>query len=118
MRSEQSPFPLHWWGTGIDNVAERPDVGTYGRYKFALLPTLPFQMRGEFDWLTTGLKNAIERKDRKNHEYRPNPQLALKPKPAGTVLNLGVQRRSPTPGASARTPQGRPRANKIRKLWR
>jgi len=52
MRSEHSPFQPYWWGTGIDDVAERPNVGTYGRYKFSSLPPLPFQMRGDFDWLT------------------------------------------------------------------
>ncbi|HXJ56425.1 MAG TPA: hypothetical protein VNU68_07145, partial [Verrucomicrobiae bacterium] len=51
MRSEETLFPAYWWGTAIDDVAERPNVATYGRYGFEPLPPLPFQMLGEFDWL-------------------------------------------------------------------
>jgi hypothetical protein len=51
MEWDRSPFPCQWWGTSIDDVAERPRVGTYGRYKFAALPPLPFEMRGGFEWL-------------------------------------------------------------------
>ncbi|GEM_PF-2830614 len=52
MRADQSPFPAHWWGTEIKDVPDRPYVGTYGRYKFARLPRLPFEeLRGDFHWL-------------------------------------------------------------------
>jgi hypothetical protein len=52
MRPEQTPFPQHWWGTCIDDIAERPLVGTYGRYNTRPLPALPFKLSGKFDWLT------------------------------------------------------------------
>lgn len=55
MLPSQSPFPAHWWGThlipALDHV--RPDVGTYGRYEYDRLPPLPFQLRGDFEWLAT-----------------------------------------------------------------
>jgi hypothetical protein len=54
MQANASPFPPYWWGTslgvpGLESV--RPDLGTYGRYAFDLLPALPFVLRGTFDWL-------------------------------------------------------------------
>jgi hypothetical protein len=54
MSPAQSPFPLGWWGTALDNVGletQRPLVGTYGRYEFANLPQLPVQLDGNFGWL-------------------------------------------------------------------
>lgn len=54
MEREQSPFPAGWWGIALDNVGlqeQRPDVGTYGRYTYAGLPTLPVAFDGEFGWL-------------------------------------------------------------------
>jgi hypothetical protein len=54
MQPDKSPFPAYWWGTGLNDISlesVRPDVGTYGRYEFARLPSVPFQMRGDFDWL-------------------------------------------------------------------
>lgn len=54
MLSAESPFPCHWWGTSLENVGlddVRPNVGTYGQYKFDQLPSLPFEMRGDFAWL-------------------------------------------------------------------
>jgi len=54
MQPDESPFPTYWWGTSLENVgleSVRPRVGTYGRYEFAQLPPVPFQMRGELDWL-------------------------------------------------------------------
>src|SRR5262249_23903747 len=56
MLPKDSPFPCHWWGTSLANVGlgeVRPDVGTYGRYEFADLPPLPFELRGDFDWLAS-----------------------------------------------------------------
>src|SRR4029453_5881440 len=55
MLAAQSPFPCQWWGTtfaniGLDDVRPRV-VGSYGRYVFARLPPLPFEMRGVFAWL-------------------------------------------------------------------
>jgi hypothetical protein len=52
MPPEDSPFPCYWWdisleGLGLGTV--RPNVCTYGRYDFAKLPPLPFQMRGQLD---------------------------------------------------------------------
>ena len=55
MQPENSPFPCYWWGIGLETVGlegVRPDVGTYGRYDFKQLPSLPFEMRGKFDWLS------------------------------------------------------------------
>lgn len=49
MRADETPFPVGWWGQGLDDV--RPDVGTYGRYPHADLPPLPFEMRADFAWL-------------------------------------------------------------------
>jgi hypothetical protein len=49
MRVDETPFPAGWWGQGLDGV--RPDVGTYGRYSHQGLPSLPFEMRGDFGWL-------------------------------------------------------------------
>ncbi len=49
MRADETPFPVGWWGQGLDDV--RPDVGTYGRYPHRDLPPLPFDMRGDFAWL-------------------------------------------------------------------
>lgn len=54
MEAGDSAFPAYWWGTGLENVgleSVRPNVSTYGRYEFAQLPPVPFQMRGEFEWL-------------------------------------------------------------------
>jgi hypothetical protein len=54
MQSSESPFPCHWWGTGLEDAGledVRPYVGTYGRYEFNRLPPLPFKMRGDFAWL-------------------------------------------------------------------
>ena len=54
MRPDQSPFPAAWWGTDLENVGlakARPRVGTYGRYSFRNLPTLPLNLNGSFDWL-------------------------------------------------------------------
>jgi len=54
MHSADSPFPCHWWGTSLSNSGlneARPDVGTYGRYEFARLPGIPFDLRGDFTWL-------------------------------------------------------------------
>jgi hypothetical protein len=31
----------------------RPDVGTYGRYEFDRLPPVPFEIRGDFNWLAS-----------------------------------------------------------------
>jgi hypothetical protein len=54
MLPSESPFPCHWWGTGLEDAGlgdVRPDVGTYGRYEFDRLPPVPFEMRGDFAWL-------------------------------------------------------------------
>ena len=54
MQPVDSPFPLHWWGTSLENVGledVRPDVGTYGRYDFSALPPVPFDLHGDFTWL-------------------------------------------------------------------
>ena len=56
MRPSQSPFPCHWWGTGLEIVGlrdVRPDIATYGRYEFERLPRLPFELRGDFSWLVS-----------------------------------------------------------------
>jgi hypothetical protein len=55
MRPSESPFPCHWWGVGLADAglgSERPDVETYGKYDSAPLRALPFEMRGDLDWLT------------------------------------------------------------------
>src|SRR5215213_4154582 len=49
MRVDETPFSGGWWGQGLKGV--RPDVGTYGRYAYATLPPLPFELRGDFGWL-------------------------------------------------------------------
>src|SRR5262245_36542147 len=52
----ESPFPCHWWGTSLENAGlgdVRPRVGTYGRYEFDRLPSLPFGMPGDFNWLAS-----------------------------------------------------------------
>jgi hypothetical protein len=53
VRAGDAPFPASWWGTGPASagMAARPDVGTYGRYSFAGLPPLPFDLAGDFGWL-------------------------------------------------------------------
>jgi hypothetical protein len=54
MKPEQSPFAPGWWGTSLDNVgldAQRPLVGTYGRYQFANMPDLPVPLDGDLGWL-------------------------------------------------------------------
>ena len=46
MLPSQSPFPCHWWGTGLENVGlgdVRPDVGTYGEAN----PAFPHQSTSE-----------------------------------------------------------------------
>ena len=56
MLPSESPFPCHWWGTGLEDAGlrdVRPDIGTYGRYEFDLLPPAPFELRGDFDWLAS-----------------------------------------------------------------
>jgi hypothetical protein len=53
MRPTDSPFPVYWWGTSLENVGlgdVRPWMGTYGRYDFSKLPPVPFEMRGDFAW--------------------------------------------------------------------
>jgi hypothetical protein len=55
-----SPFPCYWWGASLEAVgleAVRPDRGTYGRYDFGRLPTLPFMLSGDFAWLATAAKH-------------------------------------------------------------
>src|SRR5262249_47428638 len=55
MQASESPFPCHWWGIDLENAGleeVRPDVGTYGQYEFNRLPALPFEMRGDFAWLS------------------------------------------------------------------
>lgn len=54
MRPEDSPFPRAWWGTSLDNVGlddVRQDVGTYGRYDFTRLPSVPVEIHGNLTWL-------------------------------------------------------------------
>ncbi|MBA3531586.1 MAG: hypothetical protein H0T73_06705 [Ardenticatenales bacterium] len=61
MLPSDSPFPCHWWGTSLENAGlgdVRPDVGTYGRYEFDCLPPIPFEMRGDFDWLISAPEHA------------------------------------------------------------
>ncbi len=61
MLPSESPFPCHWWGTDLENVGlreVRPRVGTYGRYEFDRLPPVPYEMRGDFDWLASAPEHA------------------------------------------------------------
>jgi hypothetical protein len=54
MLPADSPFPCYWWGTSLENAGLgdlRPNVGTYGRYEFAHLPPVPFELQGDFTWL-------------------------------------------------------------------
>jgi hypothetical protein len=71
MDRQQSPFPCHWWGVGLEVAGladERPDVGTYGRYAFESLPRLPFPMNKDFAWLRRASPHrqsiAVEKRDR------------------------------------------------------
>jgi hypothetical protein len=50
MHVNETPFRAGWLGQGLDDV--RPDVGTYGRYPHQDLPPLPFELRGDFEWLS------------------------------------------------------------------
>jgi hypothetical protein len=71
MKPAQSPFPLGWWGTALDNVGlqfQRPLVGTYGCYDFPNLPELPVVLDGAFGWLT----------DAPLHEYNDGSDIAVK----------------------------------------
>ncbi|MBX7219608.1 MAG: hypothetical protein K1Y36_06660 [Blastocatellia bacterium] len=55
MLPSEAPFASHWWGTDLESAGlmeDRPDVGTYGRYDFDRLPPLPFELKGDFRWLT------------------------------------------------------------------
>lgn len=53
MRAQESPFRPYWWATGLSGleVDARPDISTYGRYKFEDLPPVPFDMDGDLAWL-------------------------------------------------------------------
>ncbi|MCW6006013.1 hypothetical protein K1W54_15705 [Micromonospora sp. CPCC 205371] len=53
VRAQDSRFRPYWWGTSLTEagIDARPDVGTYGRYEFGDLPPVPFELRGELDWL-------------------------------------------------------------------
>jgi hypothetical protein len=56
MHPNDSPFPSYWWGTGLESVGlrdARPRIGTYGRYEYAPLPSLPYDFHGDFGWLLT-----------------------------------------------------------------
>lgn len=61
MHPSQSPFPCHWWGTGLENAGlglVRPSVSTYGLYDFNQLPPLPFEFKGDFAWLAAAPMRA------------------------------------------------------------
>ena len=54
MRPTESAYPTAWYGTdlavaGLEQV--RPRLGTYGRYSYEQLPAIPFELRGDFEWL-------------------------------------------------------------------
>ncbi len=54
MTPADSPFPCYWWGFGLEGAGlgeSRPDVFTYGRFRFENLPTLPITLNGDFAWL-------------------------------------------------------------------
>ncbi len=54
MHPSESPFPCYWWGTDLEDAGlgeVRPRIGTYGRYEYAPLPPLPFDLHGNFGWL-------------------------------------------------------------------
>jgi hypothetical protein len=53
VRAQDSPFRPYWWGTDLARagIAARSHVGPYGRYEFASLPPVPFELLGELDWL-------------------------------------------------------------------
>ena len=54
MSPDRSPFPAAWWGISLESAglaAERPDLGTYGRYEYDRLPPVPFDPTGDFAWL-------------------------------------------------------------------
>lgn len=56
MRASESPFPCYWWGISLENAGlgdVRPRIGTYGCYAYTLLPPLPFELHGNFDWLSS-----------------------------------------------------------------
>jgi len=56
MRPTESTFPCYWWGFGLEVAGlkdVRPDLGTYARYSFDRLPPLPFDLRGDFAWLSS-----------------------------------------------------------------
>jgi hypothetical protein len=54
MRPEESPFLACWWGSSLEKAGladVRARASTYGRYDFHLLPSVPFEPRGDFSWL-------------------------------------------------------------------
>ena len=56
MHPDKSPFPAWWWGIDLEDAgleSVRPNLGTYAQYAFARLPSLPFALHGEFDWLAS-----------------------------------------------------------------
>jgi hypothetical protein len=106
MQPSESPFPPHWWGTTLENAGLgdiRPDLGTYGQYAFNRLPPLPFEIRGDFAWLTTAPvhdQNIGAEKDAENFQALASLRAASK--------RLGLQLPEPfttfmaTPGLQAR----------------
>ena len=50
MQPNRTPFRAGWWGQGLADI--RPNVGTYGLYPADPLPPLPFDLHGDFAWLS------------------------------------------------------------------
>jgi hypothetical protein len=72
MRPEESPFPCRWEGIdfGHQGFSDlRSHVGTYGRYDFFDLPPLPFELRGDWNWLRASepVKSSIANRRRRGN---------------------------------------------------
>ena len=86
MFPQSTSFKPAWWGTELPGA--RPRVGTYGRYSGGL-PPLPFDLRGDFQWLLSqpirrdhiNLEKAAENKSAlanltaRPHALRPPPEF-------------------------------------------
>lgn len=54
MRPEKTTFRPLWWGTSLEKAGLptlRPRVGTYGQYRYEVLPKTPPEMHGDLRWL-------------------------------------------------------------------
>jgi len=71
MDASSTPFLTGWFGQELKGA--RPRAGTYGRYPHDELSPLPFELTGDFGWLS----RQAEHSSNIGHEKRKDNQSAL-----------------------------------------